>query len=141
MVELICVVVAHVYIEQCIDILNVFKVNCKGYRVTLFAVSLVFIVNLIMFVTYQRKFFSLIPRRSKSHWLKCCGVELKTALREFVGLITAVSNISQCQHQRHHYCFYNQGVIPYSATLMPFNNSVFTSRLEPSPCRVYCFYC
>ena len=51
MVELICVVVAHVYIEQCTDILNVFKVNCKGHRVTLFAVSLVFIVNLIMFVT------------------------------------------------------------------------------------------
>ena len=49
MVELICVVAAHVYIEQCIGILNVFKVNYKGHRVTLFEVSLVFIVNLIMF--------------------------------------------------------------------------------------------
>ena len=49
MVELICVVAAHGYIEQCIGILNVFKVNYKGHRVTLFEVSLVFIVNLIMF--------------------------------------------------------------------------------------------
>ena len=49
MVELICVVAAHVYIEQWIGVLNVFKVNCKGHRVTLFEVSLVFIVNLMMF--------------------------------------------------------------------------------------------
>ena len=49
MVELICVVAVHGYIEQCIGILNVFKVNYKGHRVTLFEVSLVFIVNLIMF--------------------------------------------------------------------------------------------
>ena len=34
MVELIYVVAAHVYIEQCIDMLNVFKVNHNGYRVT-----------------------------------------------------------------------------------------------------------
>ena len=46
MVELICAVAAYVYIEQCIGILNVFKVNYKSHRVTL---SLVFIVNLIMF--------------------------------------------------------------------------------------------
>ena len=30
MVELICAVAAHFYIEQCIEILNVFKVNHKG---------------------------------------------------------------------------------------------------------------
>ena len=27
------------------------------------------------------------------HWLKCCNVELKTALLEFIGMIVAVSNI------------------------------------------------
>ena len=32
MVEFICVVVAHVYIEQSIDILNVFKVTYEGKR-------------------------------------------------------------------------------------------------------------
>ena len=47
MVELICVVVAHLSIEQCIDVLNVFKVNCKGNDVLVFEVSLVFLlVNL-----------------------------------------------------------------------------------------------
>ena len=67
MVELTCVVAAHVYIEHCIDMLNVFKVNYKGHRMTFFEISLVFFVNLIMFVTLvwfsvarQRKFFSLI---------------------------------------------------------------------------------
>ena len=34
MVELICVVAAHVYIEQGIDMLNVFKVNYNSYRAT-----------------------------------------------------------------------------------------------------------
>ena len=48
MVELICVVAVHVCIEQCIDMLNVFKVNYKGHRVTFFEVSLVFFLNLIM---------------------------------------------------------------------------------------------
>ena len=42
MVELIRVVAAHVYIEQCIDMLNVFKVNYKGHRMTFFEISLVF---------------------------------------------------------------------------------------------------
>ena len=37
--ELICVFAAHVYIEQCIDMLNVFKVNYKGIRATLLEVS------------------------------------------------------------------------------------------------------
>ena len=47
MVELICVVAAHLSIEQCIDALNVFKVNCKGNDVLVFEVSLVFLlVNL-----------------------------------------------------------------------------------------------
>ena len=47
MVELICVVAAHLSIEQCIDVLNVFKVNCKGNDVLVFEVSLVFLlVNL-----------------------------------------------------------------------------------------------
>ena len=100
MVELNCVVAAHVYIEQCIDMLNVFKVNYKVHRVTFFEVSLVFSLNLIMFVTLiwfsvagQRKFFSLISRRTQIHWLKCCSVELKTALQKCIGLIIAVSNI------------------------------------------------
>ena len=52
MVELIYVVAAHVYIEQCIDMLNVFKVNYKGSRATFVEVSLVFLqINLNMFVT------------------------------------------------------------------------------------------
>ena len=34
MVELICDVARHVYIEQCIDMLNVFKVSYKGHRAT-----------------------------------------------------------------------------------------------------------
>ena len=70
MVELICVVVAHVYIEQYTDILNVFKVNCKGHRVTVFAVSLVFIVNLIMFVTLvwltKESFLASFPDGAKA---------------------------------------------------------------------------
>ena len=91
MVELFCVVAAHVYIEQCIDILNVFKVNYKGYRVTFFKVSLVFFLNLIMFVTLiwfgvagRRKFFSLISGRSQSHWLKYCSVESKLLYRNLL---------------------------------------------------------
>ena len=91
MVELFCVVAAHVYIEQCIGILNVFKVNYKGYRVTFFKVSLVFFLNLIMFVTLiwfgvagQRKFFSLISGRSQSHWLKYCSVESKLLYRNLL---------------------------------------------------------
>ena len=98
-VELICVVAARVYIEHCADMLNMFKVTYKGLRVMFFEVSPVFFLNLI-FVTLiwfsmagQRKIFSLISRRSQSHWLKCCSVELKTALQKFIGLIIAVSNI------------------------------------------------
>ena len=53
MVEIICVVAAHLPIEQCIDMLNVFKVNCKGNGVTFFEVLLVFLlVNLDMFVRW-----------------------------------------------------------------------------------------
>ena len=37
MVELICVVAAHFYIEQCIDMLNAFKVNLKGHGATFFS--------------------------------------------------------------------------------------------------------
>ena len=44
-------------------------------------------------VAGQRKLNSLISRRSQSHWLKCCSVELKTALYIFIGLITVVNNI------------------------------------------------
>ena len=51
MVELICVVAVHVCIEQCIDMLNVFEVNYKGHGITFFEISLVFFVNLIIFVT------------------------------------------------------------------------------------------
>ena len=62
MVELICVVVAHLSIEQCIDVLNVFKVNCKGNDVLVFEVSLVFLlVNLDMFITWI--WFSVAVRR------------------------------------------------------------------------------
>ena len=72
MVELICVVAAHLSIEQCIDVLNVFKVNCKGNDVLVFEVSLVFLlVNLDMFITWiwfsvavRRKLGYLIYRRS-----------------------------------------------------------------------------
>ena len=100
MVELTCVVAAHVYIEQCIDMLNVFKVNYKGHRMTFFEISLVFFVNLIMFVTLvwfsvarQRKFFSLISWRSKNPSAEMFLIQLKTALEKFIGLITHVSNI------------------------------------------------
>ena len=51
MVELLCVVEAYVYIEQGIDMVNVFKVNYKGRRVTFFEVSMVFLLNLNLFVT------------------------------------------------------------------------------------------
>ena len=51
MVELLCVVEAYVYIEQSIDMVNVFKVNYKGRRVTFFEVSMVFLLNLNVFVT------------------------------------------------------------------------------------------
>ena len=62
MVELICVVAAHLSIEQCIDVLNVFKVNCKGNDVLVFEVSLVFLlVNLDMFITWI--WFSVAVRR------------------------------------------------------------------------------
>ena len=36
MVEVISAVEAHVYIEQIIDMLNVFKVNYKGHKATFF---------------------------------------------------------------------------------------------------------
>ena len=51
MVELLCVVEAYVYIEQGINMVNVLKVNYKGHRVTLFEVSMVFLLNLNLFVT------------------------------------------------------------------------------------------
>ena len=44
MVDLICVVVAHLSIEQYIDVLNVLQVNCKSNGVTCFEVSLVFLL-------------------------------------------------------------------------------------------------
>ena len=51
MVELICIVVAHAYVEQCIDMLNVFKVYYKGNRGTFFEISLaLLLLNLNMFV-------------------------------------------------------------------------------------------
>ena len=100
MVELFCVAAAHAYIEQCIDMLNVLKVNYKDHKVTFFEVSLVVFLNLIMLVTLiwfsvagQRTFFSLISRRNQIHWLICCSVELKTGLQKFIGLVIAVSNI------------------------------------------------
>ena len=61
MVELICVVAAYVYIEQCIDRLNVFKVNYNGYRATFSKVSLVVLLNLNMFV--RLIWFSVADRR------------------------------------------------------------------------------
>ena len=65
MVELICVVAAHLSVEQCIDVLdvsNVFKVNYKGNGIAFFEVSLVFLlVNLDMFVTWI--WFSVAVRR------------------------------------------------------------------------------
>ena len=61
MVELICVVAAHVYIEQCIDILNVFKVKYKGHRATFSEVSVVVLLNLNMFVALI--WFSVAGRR------------------------------------------------------------------------------
>ena len=42
--ELICVVAAHLSIEQYIDVLNVLQVNCKSNGVTCFEVSLVFLL-------------------------------------------------------------------------------------------------
>ena len=100
MVELICEVAAHVYIEQCIDMLNLFKVNYKGHRMTFFQISLVFFVNLIMFVTLvwfsvasQRKFFSLISGWSKKPSAEMLQCWIKTALEKYIGLITGVSNI------------------------------------------------
>ena len=53
LVELISAVAVDLSIEQCIDVSNVFKVNCKENGVTFFEVSLVFLlVNLDMFVTW-----------------------------------------------------------------------------------------
>ena len=44
---------AHLSIEQCIDVSNVFKVICKGNGVTFFEVLVVFLlVKLNMFVTW-----------------------------------------------------------------------------------------
>ena len=98
MVELIFVVVVHVYIEQCTDMLNLLKVNYKGHRATFSEVSLVVLLNVNMFITWiwfsvagRRKFGCLIFRRSHSHLLKCCSVKLKAALQKLVGLIIAVT--------------------------------------------------
>ena len=52
---------AYVYIEQCIDRLNVFKVNYNGYRATFSKVSLVVLLNLNMFV--RLIWFSVADRR------------------------------------------------------------------------------
>ena len=53
MIELICAVAVHLSIKQYINVLNMFKVNCKGNGVTSFEVSLVFLlINLDMFVTW-----------------------------------------------------------------------------------------
>lgn len=52
MVESICVVAAHVYVEQCTDIVNGFKVNYKDNGVTSLEISLAFLLlNLNMLVT------------------------------------------------------------------------------------------
>ena len=72
MVELIYVVAAYLSIELCIDVLNVFKVNCKSNGVTFFEVSLVLLlVNLdILWHGFglvslsDESFDSLISRRS-----------------------------------------------------------------------------
>ena len=101
MVELLWLAAAHVYIEQCIDMFNVFKVNYVtrsqsdiSWRLTIIFLKFNHVWFLICFsVAGQRKFFSLISRRSLSHWLQCWSVELKTTLQKFVGLIIAVSNI------------------------------------------------
>ena len=61
MVSLICVVAAHVYIEQCIGMLNVFKVNYQGHRATFSEVLLVVLLNLNMFFTLI--WFSVAGRR------------------------------------------------------------------------------
>ena len=53
MVELFFVVAAHAYIDQCIDVLNVFKVNYKDNYVTFFDVSLIsLLLNLNMLITW-----------------------------------------------------------------------------------------
>ena len=53
MVELICAVVPHVYIEQCINMLNTFKVNYKDNGAIYFEVTLVFLLNLKVFVRWN----------------------------------------------------------------------------------------
>ena len=87
-------------------------------------------------------FFSLISRRNKSHWLKFCSVELKTALQKFIGLITSVSNIFvSIIISDTIIAFIIKVLYRIQQRLMHFNSSVFTSTLKPSPCRVYYFYC
>ena len=67
MLELICVVSAHVYIKQYIDMLNVFKVNYEGNRATLLKVPLLFLLlNLDMLVTWI--WFSVVGQRN-SLWI------------------------------------------------------------------------
>ena len=62
MVELICAAAAVVSFEKCIDVLNVFKVNCKGNSVKFYEVSLEFLLlNLDIFVTWI--WFSVAERR------------------------------------------------------------------------------
>ena len=50
---LISVVAAHLFIKQCMDVIHVFKVNCRFNGVRFVEVLLVFLlVNLGMFVTW-----------------------------------------------------------------------------------------
>ena len=53
MVESICVVAAHVYVEQCTDMVNGFKANYKDDGVTSREISQAFLLlNLNMLVTW-----------------------------------------------------------------------------------------
>ena len=104
MVKLICAVAAHLSTEQCFDVSNVFKVNCKGNGVAFFEVSrsrwyFYWLIQTCLSHGFglvslsEERLVSLVSRWSQIHWLKCCNVELKTALLEFIGMIVAMSNI------------------------------------------------
>ena len=91
MVELFFVVPTHVYIDQCIDVLNVFKANYKDNYVTLFEVSLVsLLLNLNMFVTWiwfsvaASSLDSLISRRSQIHLLNCAVLNWKLVCKNLL---------------------------------------------------------
>ena len=83
MVELICAVAAHFYIEQCIEMLNVFKVNHKGnifWGLIDILLNLNMLCHMDLMWLDEERLDSLISRRRQSHLLKSYSAELKTAL-------------------------------------------------------------